>query len=382
MPEIVQDKDFFVSYNYRDADWAVWIAWELEENGYTTKIQAWDFLPGANFVIEMDAALRKAERVIAVLSPNYLDSKFTPSEWAGSFAKDPKGEGRKLIPVKVQEVDVDGLLGQIVYIDLVGKDEIAARFELLSKLKNLSGNNVRAKPSQRPRFPIGKPALFPGPNRGDGQITAVANERLLNTRQSELSTQLKALFSFGVIFLLLLLWLVFKSPATKSDPNVMGPSENNVPSTTTPPVSPHREVQAKPAPPLNDALLPPAAQLTPEPTLHDVDQQGNAYKIVWSIDPQCNKFNPVGPRGTKLQCGLNRAGIHIPGDNTPFDKWVFGVEAPGPISDIQCNPTGSNEPVIAPYNSTSINGNSANCTGLINGGDGDVVVTVKWKEKW
>jgi hypothetical protein len=28
-------------------------AWELEEVGYTTLIQAWDFRPGMNFVAEM-----------------------------------------------------------------------------------------------------------------------------------------------------------------------------------------------------------------------------------------------------------------------------------------------------------------------------------------
>ena len=114
-------KDFFVSYNHRDGAWAEWIAWELEENGYSTCIQAWDFGAGSNFVIEMDRALKEARRVIAVLSPNYLRSNFTPSEWASALAVDPKGEGRRLIPVRVQEVDVEGLLGQIVYIDLVDK---------------------------------------------------------------------------------------------------------------------------------------------------------------------------------------------------------------------------------------------------------------------
>ena len=126
MPETSQSRDFFISYNHRDANWAEWIAWELEENGYTTKIQAWDFRPGSNFVIEMDTALKEAKRMIAVLSANYLDSQFTPSEWTVLFAKDPRGKERKLVPVRVQEVDVDGLLGQIVYIDVVGKDEKAA----------------------------------------------------------------------------------------------------------------------------------------------------------------------------------------------------------------------------------------------------------------
>lgn len=116
--------------------------------------------------------------------------------------------------------------------------------------------------------------------------------------------------------------------------------------------------------------------------MHDVDQQGNPYAIEWHIDPQCTKLSPVGPKGTRLRCSLNRTQIRISGDNTPFDKWYFAVEAPGPVYDVQCTPTGTNEPVIPPYNSTSIVGNQASCTGLINGGNGDVIVTVKWRESW
>ncbi|MCH8289827.1 toll/interleukin-1 receptor domain-containing protein, partial [Candidatus Poribacteria bacterium] len=36
-------RDFFVSYNRADRAWAEWIAWHLEEAGYTVVIQAWDF---------------------------------------------------------------------------------------------------------------------------------------------------------------------------------------------------------------------------------------------------------------------------------------------------------------------------------------------------
>jgi hypothetical protein len=69
--------DFFVSYNSANKAWAEWMAWELEAAGYTTKIQAWDFGPGSNFVLEMQRAAVACERTIAVLSPTYLTSQFT-----------------------------------------------------------------------------------------------------------------------------------------------------------------------------------------------------------------------------------------------------------------------------------------------------------------
>src|SRR5215471_2066812 len=72
-------KDFFVSYNRADRQWAEWIAWRLEEAGYAVIVQAWDIRPGSNFILEMDNAARETERTIAVLClpPIYL--RFTPS---------------------------------------------------------------------------------------------------------------------------------------------------------------------------------------------------------------------------------------------------------------------------------------------------------------
>ena len=84
-------KDFFISYTHADQRWAEWIAWQLESEGYTTRIQAWDFLAGSNFVHEMDMAAKQATRTIAVLSPDYFTSHFTSSEWEAAFVRDPRG---------------------------------------------------------------------------------------------------------------------------------------------------------------------------------------------------------------------------------------------------------------------------------------------------
>lgn len=74
-------KDFFVSYSGVDRAWAEWIAWVLEEAGSTVVLQAWDFRPGSNFVLEIQRAAAQAERTIAVFSPDFLASRFTAPEW-------------------------------------------------------------------------------------------------------------------------------------------------------------------------------------------------------------------------------------------------------------------------------------------------------------
>ena len=57
--------DFFISYNKEDTHWAEWIAWQLEEAGYTTRIQAWDFRPGSNFILDMQEATEKTLRTVS-----------------------------------------------------------------------------------------------------------------------------------------------------------------------------------------------------------------------------------------------------------------------------------------------------------------------------
>ncbi|WP_420208525.1 phosphoglycerate kinase [Candidatus Electronema sp. JC] len=162
-------KQFFISYNSKDSAWAEWIAWQLEEKGFTTELQAWDFLPGENFVQRMHQATTETVSTIAVLSPNYLSAKFTQPEWNAAFSKDPTGEHRKLIPILVQKCNLQGLLPQIIYINLTELTEEDAKKKLIFEIKE-----TRLKPMLPPVFPVeSSPPKFPGEhnNRDDVNIT-------------------------------------------------------------------------------------------------------------------------------------------------------------------------------------------------------------------
>ena len=136
-------RDFFVSFNQADRAWATWIAWTLEDAGYKVLFQDWDFT--GNFVLEMHEAIKRSRRMIAVLSPDYLTSLFTAPEWAAVFTQDPTSAHDLLVPVRVRECEPDGLLAQIVYLDLTASTRDQAR-ELL--LKRVSGG--RPKPGEEP----------------------------------------------------------------------------------------------------------------------------------------------------------------------------------------------------------------------------------------
>jgi tetratricopeptide (TPR) repeat protein len=157
--------DFFVSYTQADRAWAEWIAWILEEDGHRVLVQAWDFVPGTNWVQGMQAGTRDAARTIAVLSGEYLASVYGEAEWQAAWASDPAGTGRKLLTVRVAECDRPGLLAGVVGVDLFGLGEAAAKARLRVMVsKAIKG---RAKPEVRPRFPgagraMPRAARFPG----------------------------------------------------------------------------------------------------------------------------------------------------------------------------------------------------------------------------
>jgi WD40 repeat protein len=145
--------DFFISYSPADERWASWAAWQLEAAGYRTLIQAWDFVPGTNFIDFMDRGVREATVVVAVLSRNYLESRYGSMEWQAALRTDRA----KLITVRIEDCPLKGLLSTITWVDLVGiTDAGMASDALLSHLRHaLAG---RAKPAEAPQFPLPPPS--------------------------------------------------------------------------------------------------------------------------------------------------------------------------------------------------------------------------------
>jgi hypothetical protein len=127
-------RDFFISYTGADKAWAEGVARWLHEAGFTYTLQSRDFVAGSNFVIEMHEALQQCQRLILVLSPDYLTAKYPLVEWTAAFAKDPTGSASTLVGVRVRECQPAGLLKPIVYIDLVGLPVEQARGKFLSEI--------------------------------------------------------------------------------------------------------------------------------------------------------------------------------------------------------------------------------------------------------
>lgn len=112
------ESKLFVSRADADKALAAQISCALEDAGYGVTLQQWDFA-NANFLSEMHDAIASGARVIALLSPEYLASKYCRAEWLNALAGDPLNENRRLIVLRVAECQPVGLLAGIAYWDLV-----------------------------------------------------------------------------------------------------------------------------------------------------------------------------------------------------------------------------------------------------------------------
>jgi TIR domain-containing protein/tetratricopeptide repeat protein len=154
--------DFFVSYTQADRAWAEWIAWHLEDRGHRVLIQQWDISPGDNWIARIEDGVERSAHVVAVLSPDYVQSPWCRLERRAALRRDPDGKLRALLQVRVRETEYAGLAAQFVAVDLVGLPEEAARARLDTLLDD------RRKPEvapPHPGFPGTPPRIWHVPPR-------------------------------------------------------------------------------------------------------------------------------------------------------------------------------------------------------------------------
>jgi tetratricopeptide (TPR) repeat protein len=98
----------------------------------------------------MEAALERADRLLAVCTEAYFSSVFGGAELRAAFAQSAAAQGR-IVPVLVEPVTLPRLYAPLVHLDLTGLDEAAAATRLRTRL-------ARTRPTSAPPFPRAGPA--------------------------------------------------------------------------------------------------------------------------------------------------------------------------------------------------------------------------------
>ncbi|WP_261574211.1 toll/interleukin-1 receptor domain-containing protein [Frankia gtarii] len=146
-----QQWDFSISYAAADRVWAAWIAWELENAGYSVLFPEWDFVPGSHWTNQMRDGIERSTRMLAILSGQYLSSVYGTTEWQSVYRADPQGFRRRLVPVRIEDCGRPDVLGGIVSFDLFGCSREEASDRLRTQITAVVGG--RAKPLTQPAFP-------------------------------------------------------------------------------------------------------------------------------------------------------------------------------------------------------------------------------------
>jgi TIR domain len=145
---------FFISFNSADGTKAHWIAWTLKEAGHEVAVHDWEIPAGGNVPLWMNTRLAWADRLIAVISPDYVPSRYSPMEWASQVWNDPDGTKGSVIPVIVRPTSkMPPLLAGLSWIDLTNCSEDEARHRLIK------GVDMPAPPQLKPAFQkiVGEP---------------------------------------------------------------------------------------------------------------------------------------------------------------------------------------------------------------------------------
>jgi hypothetical protein len=142
---------FFISFNSADQAKAHWIAWTLKEAGHEIAVHDWEIAAGGNAPLWMNNKLAWADRLIAVISPDYVPTRYSPMEWASQIWNDPDGTRGSVIPVVVRPTPrLPPLLSGLSRIDLTNCSEAEAKRRLVE------GVDRPAPPQRKPEFEMVK----------------------------------------------------------------------------------------------------------------------------------------------------------------------------------------------------------------------------------
>lgn len=111
------DFDVFISYSTRDAERVSALAKRLSDAGLAVWIDRWKIVPGDSIPLKIEEGLQKARTLLLCISANSLGSEWVRMERSAVMFRDPTNEGRRFIPIKLDDAELPETLRQFAYVD-------------------------------------------------------------------------------------------------------------------------------------------------------------------------------------------------------------------------------------------------------------------------
>ena len=114
---VIDPKDIYLCYSSADRDWVKDLAEQLESetiDGLPTSrrlrvfLDLWDIDSGESLVQRINEGMKHSRYVATVLSPEFMKTPWPTFEWTHIVTLDPMNAQKRLIPIYLRDVSVDG----------------------------------------------------------------------------------------------------------------------------------------------------------------------------------------------------------------------------------------------------------------------------------
>ncbi len=147
--------DVFISYSSKHKAWVRGhLLTQLEASGLTVCIDFRDFRIGAPSIEEMQRAVLESRKMLAVLTPNYMQSGWTNFEMLMQRTLDLAEQKERYIPLLKEFCEIPISIGYLTYANFVDPDDLALEWTRL--LTALDAPNA-APPPLQPPCPVDNP---------------------------------------------------------------------------------------------------------------------------------------------------------------------------------------------------------------------------------
>ena len=116
MPEYLPF-DVFLSHSSKDKAVVHELAERLRGDGVRVWFDEWELRPGDSVPAKIEEGLERSRILLLFMSVNAFGSDWAQLE-AGTFRfKDPLNKERRFVPVRLDDAEIKGSLGQFLYVD-------------------------------------------------------------------------------------------------------------------------------------------------------------------------------------------------------------------------------------------------------------------------
>lgn len=119
--------DVFLSHSHKDKPVVHELAERLKCDGARVWLDEWEISPGDMIGLKIEEALEKSRCLVLVLSKHAITSDWVTLERHTAVFRDPVNRQRRLIPVRLDDVEIGDMLSQFAYVDwrIASDDEYA-----------------------------------------------------------------------------------------------------------------------------------------------------------------------------------------------------------------------------------------------------------------